>query len=184
MDRTPESQHCAWEGSWPCPPMSHPHQPCTLSPTELEGKSTRAPPGRLLRAMCGRAPAIPITAEESGCIKNKIKGKREKMTLKSCLICSTVRESSFPERGRRLDMWHWGMLLTPSWPSTVGHLQAAPRQGTRSMAALGGRGNSGGGGRPRTWGRTAGPCRAHDKKRSLNGGPTKGLAFARLKLPF
>lgn len=36
------------------------------------------------------------------------------MTLKSSLICSTVRERSFPERGRRLDMWHWEMLLTPS----------------------------------------------------------------------
>lgn len=53
------------------------------------------------------------------------------MTLKSCLICSTVRESSFPERGRRLDMWHWGMLLTPSWPSTAGQLQAAPGQVTQ-----------------------------------------------------
>jgi len=64
------------------------------------------------------------------------------MTLKSSLICSTVRESSFPERGRRSDMWHWEMLLTPSCLARQDTFRQLPfppwrdRQGTHGMAAL------------------------------------------------
>ena len=83
-----------------------------------------------------------------------------------------------PREGKAFRHVALGDAVNAFLPSTAGQLQAAPipfrraGQGTHSAAALVGGFLE----------EVAGP--AHANQRSLSGSPTKGLAFAGLKLPF